>query len=41
MIFVARPSCKGIPFQEMEKSVLSLAERSKILEAEDLCQEVL
>ena len=41
MVFVARPSCKGISFQEMEKSVLSLAERSRILEAEDKQQEVL
>lgn len=30
MIFVARPSCKGISYQEMEKAILSLGEKSGI-----------
>jgi len=34
MVFVARPSCKGISYQEIEKSVLSLAERSRILDVQ-------
>ena len=32
MVFVARPACKGISYQEMEKAVLSLSERNRILE---------